>query len=279
MRELITILMPAFNAEAFIAEAVNSVLNQSIENWELIIIADDSRDYQHILGKHRIHDERIRFCATQKDQSGPNHSRNVGLKLARGQWLAPLDADDIYYPQRLEKLMDAGQTTGLALDNINLSGSINIGSNPVIKLQATTFGFEDFRKSLVPLLFLFNREIVVQGWDEDVVRGADTLFNLRALELAHHAGYVNEALHEYRIHNQSMCHAEGAEDLFIEAYEHTLARLNSDGLGFQSFDFRQKVIALIEEKQQINQDYRQAVTHGFKGNYQNFVQSLGLDFW
>ncbi|VUD68914.1 UDP-Glc:alpha-D-GlcNAc-diphosphoundecaprenol beta-1,3-glucosyltransferase WfgD [Thalassocella blandensis] len=277
---LVTILMPAFNAEAFIAEAVNSVRQQSLQNWELIIIADDGRDYAHILQQQQMLDERIRFAVTERHQSGPNHARNIGLRMALGEWIAPLDADDVYYPARLETLVAAAGDTGLALDNVNVTGAIASSNNPVISLPGDqAFGFDEFRKCLVPLLFIFHRDIISREWDEDVVRGADTLFNLRALEQAGHACFIASALHEYRVHNQSMCHAAGAEDLFVQAYAHTLDRLKGDGLGFQTQDFRRKVIAQIEEKQTLNQDFLEAVARGFKGNYQNYVQSLGMEFW
>ena len=281
MHELISIIMPAFRAEAFIAEAVRSVLQQSMQNWELIIISDDGRDYQQLLREARlqgfdIEDERLRFTYTGAIQTGPNHARNVGLKLARGQWIAPLDADDIYYPQRLERLSAAANETGLALDNLVLAGEVKGYEPALLDLEdGAHFGFDEFKRSLAPLLFLFHRELITCGWDDDIARGADTLFNLRALELASYAVFQSQPLHEYRVHNNSLCHSEGAEKVFISAYDHTLARLNSDGLGFKTAAFRKKVIGLVEEKKRINHDFLQAVARGFTGNYQNFVQGVG----
>ncbi len=282
MTDLVSILMPAYQAQSHICDAVSSVLRQSEENWELIIIADDQFEYKPLIESTVKIDDRVRFCSTEKVQSGPNHARNIGLSLAQGNWIAPLDADDIYYPSRLHRLLALAKAhSGLALDNINLMGAdIEQHQNPVIRdVIDGPFTFNEFKKSLVPLLFLFHRELIRSGWDEDVIRGADTLFNLRALECAGSAAYEPVPLHEYRVHNQSMCHAEGAEQLFERAYQHTLQRLREDGLGFTSAVFKREVVSLIEEKQKLNQEFNQAIVNGYAGNYQEYVHSLDLAYW
>ncbi|MFL0803213.1 MAG: glycosyltransferase [Agarilytica sp.] len=272
-KDLVSIITPAYGAETCLADAVRSVLSQSYSRWEMLIIADDGVDYQDLLQRVGIFDSRLSFYSSDVIQSGPNATRNVGLQRARGEWIAPLDADDVYYPERIERLLHAAQATGLALDNVQVVGervddslALEVGTKPFLS-------FEDVKSSLVPLLFLFHHRHIPQGWDTDIIRGADTLFNLRGLERAGRAGYVSEPLHEYRVHDQSMCHAPESEDLFVEAYRHTLARLRKDGLGFTNIDFRHNVIEMIEEKQQINHDFAIAVAEGYEGNYQSFVQT------
>ncbi len=276
---LVSIITPAFRAEGCLADAVKSVLSQTYSQWEMLIISDDGVDYQRLLQNADIVDSRLSFYSSGSIQSGPNATRNVGLQHARGEWIAPLDADDVYYPDRVERLLAAAQSTGLALDNVQVVGEhvedsegLDVGAKPFLN-------FENVKSSLVPLLFLFHHRHIPKGWDADVIRGADTLFNLRGLESAGCAGYISEPLHEYRVHDQSMCHAPESEDLFVEAYRHTLERLRDDGLGFKSTNFRQDVIAMIEEKQKINHDFSIAVDDGYKGNYQSFVQTnyLGID--
>lgn len=274
IQNLVSIIMPAFRAEACIAEAVLSLLVQTYAEWELILIADDKTDYRSVLLSSGINDSRIQYYSTDKVQSGPNVARNVGLKYARGEWIAPLDADDVYYPNRLTYLIGAASETGLALDNVNVVGDCVVNSLALNSPANTHFSLADVKSSLVPLLFLFHYRHIKQGWDEDVIRGADTLFNLRALESAGRAVYLSEALHEYRVHNQSMCHAEGSEGLFQQAYRYTLMRLRKDGLGFSDEKFRLQVIDMIEEKQMINQVFAEAVSDGFDGNYQSFVQAF-----
>ena len=266
--------MPAYQSESWIVNAVNSVLGQTHRNWELIIVADDLVDYRKVLAQYNITDSRIDYLSTKMVQAGPNVARNIGLSAAQGDWIAPLDTDDIYYPDRLEKLLIAGEQTGLSLDNVYVCRGKSYEEKSKIYHRASgNFYFSDFKQSLAPLLLLFRRDLISQGWDEDIIRGADTIFNLRGLERAGYAVYLQDALHEYRVHNASMCHAPGSDTLFIDAYAHTLHRLQRDGLGFRTNEFLREVIDMIAEKQQINEDYNRAVNEGFEGNYQEFVQA------
>ncbi len=276
MADLVSIITPAFRAESMLCHAVRSVLAQAHQQWEMLIVADDGCDYRAILRDHHIADDRLRFFATSKPQSGPNIARNIALAAARGDWIAPLDADDVFYPQRLTRLLDAARRSGLALDNFTLVGEHLDARMVVDEPYPRRFGFGDFEKSLAPLLFLFHRRHIHFPWDEDVARGADTLFNLRALESAGGADFVAEPLHEYRVHGASMCHADGAAEIFVDAYRHTLCRLKADGMGFRTAEFRRQVIAMLEEKQRINSAFASALQKGYGGNYQSFVRERNL---
>lgn len=96
----ITVLMPAFNAEKYIHDAIQSVLLQSFEDFELLIIDDGSADKTSAIAKE-FTDPRIRLM--KLPHQGISRALNVGLKNATGQYIARFDADDICLPQRLEK--------------------------------------------------------------------------------------------------------------------------------------------------------------------------------
>lgn len=98
---LLSIIIPAFNAEKYISQAIQSVLNQTYDNFELIIINDGSTDKTKVVIES-FKDERIRYFENEKN-SGIVFSRNKGLKLAQGEYIGMLDADDIAYPKKFEK--------------------------------------------------------------------------------------------------------------------------------------------------------------------------------
>ena len=89
--ELISVVIPVFNAEKYLRETVQSVLNQTYSNFELIAVNDGSTDRSlEIL--QQITDDRIRII--DKENTGVSDTRNVAIKAARGEYICFLDADD-----------------------------------------------------------------------------------------------------------------------------------------------------------------------------------------
>jgi GT2 family glycosyltransferase len=98
----ISVIIPAYNAESFIAETLNSVLTQSYRDLEVIVIDDGSTDRTaKIVEKIARGDTRVRLVFQQN--AGVAAARNAGIKVVRGEWFAFLDADDIWHPHKLEK--------------------------------------------------------------------------------------------------------------------------------------------------------------------------------
>jgi len=101
MSELVSIIMPSYNAAAFISETIASVLAQTYENWELILVDDCSTDdIDAVMAGYT--DSRIRYFKNEKN-SGAAVSRNRALREAKGKWIAFLDSDDLWEPEKLEK--------------------------------------------------------------------------------------------------------------------------------------------------------------------------------
>ena len=98
---MVSIIMPAYNAEKTLTLAVSSVLAQTYKNFELIIIDDCSTDTTNALA-NSFGDSRIHVLTNAKN-SGASHTRHNGVDCARGQWLAFLDSDDAWTPDKLEK--------------------------------------------------------------------------------------------------------------------------------------------------------------------------------
>lgn len=104
-RELVSIVMPAFNAAATISESVDSVLKQTYTDWELIIVDDCSCDSTvEIARRYREKEPRIVILNNSKNL-GVSESRNLGAERAKGGWIAFLDSDDMWTPDKLERQM------------------------------------------------------------------------------------------------------------------------------------------------------------------------------
>lgn len=97
---LVSIVMPVYNAEKFISESIQSVISQTFQNWELIIVDDASTDNSANLAQSFV-DSRIRFFQNSIN-SGVTYSRNLAIKFAKGRFIAFLDSDDIWNNDKLD---------------------------------------------------------------------------------------------------------------------------------------------------------------------------------
>lgn len=102
MENKVSIIMPSYNTAKYIGESIKSVLAQTYENWELIIVDDCSTDGTDETVAPFLMDRRIRYFKNEYN-SGAAVSRNRALREATGKWVAFLDSDDLWLPEKLEK--------------------------------------------------------------------------------------------------------------------------------------------------------------------------------
>jgi len=107
MKPEVSVIIPTYNSEDFIAKALKSVLNQSYRNLEIILIDDASTDSTVRIARSFI-DRRLKIIQNERNR-GVSYGRNIGIEQAKGKWIALLDSDDWYARQRLEKLIAAGE--------------------------------------------------------------------------------------------------------------------------------------------------------------------------
>ena len=113
--ELVSIIMAAYNAEKTIAAAVESVLQQTYRQFELLVINDHSTDHTEEIVRHYAkRDSRIKRIDLPKN-SGVSAARLAGARQAKGIWIAVLDSDDIWLPDKLEKQLVKQRETGAQL--------------------------------------------------------------------------------------------------------------------------------------------------------------------
>lgn len=104
MSTYVSIITPCYNAERFISQAIDSVINQTFQHWEMIIIDDCSCDNsRQIIEQYTDKDSRIKYLKTDSPSGSPSLPRNIGIENATGKYIAFLDADDIWHPDKLAK--------------------------------------------------------------------------------------------------------------------------------------------------------------------------------
>ncbi|WP_339226565.1 glycosyltransferase family 2 protein [Oceanobacillus sp. FSL K6-2867] len=111
---LISVITPAYNAERFIGDTIDSVLNQTYSNWEMVIVDDRSTDNTtSIVEEYRKRDNRIKLIVLEEN-SGSAVARNTAMENAKGRYIAFLDSDDRWLPEKLDKQLRFMQNNDIA---------------------------------------------------------------------------------------------------------------------------------------------------------------------
>ncbi len=104
---MISIVTPCYNASGFIFHTIESVLSQTYTNWEMLVVDDCSTDDSaEVIKQFCKKDNRIKYLKTDKNKGNPSEPRNLALDNAKGKYIAFLDADDIWYPNKLKEQLN-----------------------------------------------------------------------------------------------------------------------------------------------------------------------------
>lgn len=226
----ITVLMPAYNAETYIGEAIESILNQTFGNFEFIIVDDGSEDSTaDIIDFYRSEDERIRPLKNESNK-GLCFSLNRGLDAASGKYIARMDADDISLPERFEKqvsFMDSHHEVAVSSAWMKTIG----------KRKADVWTTPTSHNDILAQLFcnncLWHPVAVIR---REVLEFYDIRYDSRYpkaedyklwIDIAKHKKLANipEILHRYRIHQSQKTKLDNTFENQGKAYLHYLKHL------------------------------------------------------
>lgn len=203
MNELVSIIMPSYNTEKYIANSIRSVVAQTYTNWELLIVDDCSTDNtDEIVAEFR--DKRIKYLKNEKN-SGAAISRNRALREARGKWIAFLDSDDLWLPEKLEKQLRFMEEHDYAFSftdyRICLNGIwlpyIYIGPNVVTKKRMYDYCY------FSTITVMYDRVKIGLIQIADLKKNNDYAMWLQAIEKSN-AYRLPECLSYYIKHNDSV---------------------------------------------------------------------------
>jgi len=124
---LVSVIIPLYNAEKYIEETMESVISQTYQNWELIVVDDCSTDSsRNIVKEFEKKDYRIKLIELETNFGGPARPRNIGIDNAKGEYIAFLDADDVWLEEKLEIQLGFMVKNGLDFSSTN---TVNIDKN------------------------------------------------------------------------------------------------------------------------------------------------------
>lgn len=237
----VSVIMPAYSAEATIGGAVKSVLAQTHQEFELVIAADDLTDYRGVLAEAGIEDKRIVHVATGGIATGSSRARNVAIGVARYPYLAELDADDRFAPDKLARGMAALArhplvTTGLKVVRPDGRMLRTVGCTGRTELLSATY--KRVNLSMDSML-LWDREKVPILYDTTLPCLIDLDFIIRAFAYVEASLHIGEALHTYVKQPGSMSNAPGSSPVYAATKRRLIAGLEGSEYSLRSPGARQ----------------------------------------
>jgi glycosyltransferase involved in cell wall biosynthesis len=199
----VSIVVPCFNQEAFIADALESVLAQSYSDWECIVVNDGSTDGSQAIIQEYVKKDR-RFLSLSKENGGVAAARNFGFAQARGTLFVPLDGDDKIHSDYLQlavECFEAFPDTVLVHTGTQRFGE----SRKVWRLPEYSYEKLLWQNMLVNTT-MYRREAFLRagGYSPEMVYGfEDWEFYVRMLRPESHVQYIKEPLYLYRIKKSS----------------------------------------------------------------------------
>ena len=158
MNSLVSIIVPCYNQAQYLDEALRSVLNQTYQNWECLIVNDGSYDNTEEVAKKWVATDH-RFIYLYKENGGVSSARNLGIEKAKGEYFQFLDSDDFLDKEKLElslQQIEINDEVNLVISNFRMfTDNPKISSEPFCQITAQLFNFES-------LLYQWNETFSIQ---------------------------------------------------------------------------------------------------------------------
>lgn len=157
----VSVIIPVYNSERFISETIQSVLDQTFQDFEIILVDDKSTDTSRsIINEFKLKDNRIKLIESNENFGGPARPRNKGIKEAKGEYLAFLDSDDLWHREKLEK-----QLAFMESKKVNFSSTFSFVIDERSDLIKSKFRKPNRHglKILIMKNFIFNSSVIVEN--------------------------------------------------------------------------------------------------------------------
>lgn len=200
-KPLISIITPCYNASSVITHTIESVLAQTYHNWEMLIVDDCSADDSaEIIKKYSEKDSRIKYFKTEKASGSPSLPRNIGIENARGKYIAFLDSDDLWLPEKLEKQEAYAEENGYNFlysdyEKINDEG---VRHNRIVRMPGKSSFWDVIESCTIPCLTVFLTKDIIGKTRFKSIPKEDFIFWLDILKKDVIAYNVGEILALYR---------------------------------------------------------------------------------
>lgn len=213
----VSVILPVYNASLYLRECLDSLMEQSLEEIEIICVNDGSTDDSlEILNSYKIKDSRISVIS--RENSGAGASRNVGIDIAKGEYISFLDADDFFYVDMLKKSYEKCKVNNLDFtvfkskkynNNTKKVGNMSNSFRRELLPGEKIFSYKDISENLFCLFVgwawdkLYKKEFIIENKlkFQEIRSTNDMLFVFSALVCANRIAIIDENLIFHRIDN------------------------------------------------------------------------------
>lgn len=244
MKELVSVIVPIYNAESYMTACIESIRNQTYTNIEIILVDDGSSDGgPSICDTYKEMDARIQVI--HKNNGGVSSARNIGLKIAKGKYISFVDADDTISRQMIEKLVQTIEENQVDLavcgfSMVNEAGEI-LQETAIRNLllsgeEALCHTFEDYDFQMAVWNKLYIRSIIEENqirFHEQITHGEDGLWLCTYLTKCNKVYWTGESYYKYlQVENSAMNKMQSSKQFdyrqlsVLESLELTLVEIN-----------------------------------------------------
>jgi glycosyltransferase involved in cell wall biosynthesis len=243
----VAVVIPAYKAESFIEEAVRSVLEQTHADWQAWVITDDGEDYEEVLGRAGLVDQRFRFLSSGRVGAGASRARNLALDRIETPYVAILDADDRMKPRKLELAVAAlaeQPIVASALDVMNdhYKRLRLVGNGPD---RVLTPGAYKFVNLSMDSMIVWDRRCCDARYDLELSNMTDLELLMQLWRTAGSVHQLGTPQHDYVKVSTSMSNGAGFTEKMIASKKALLRRLETGHYRFAAPGTAEGLIAFL----------------------------------
>lgn len=209
--KLISVIIPVFNSEKYIEKCIQSILEQTYKNVEIIIVDDGSTDNSCIIAENLLRGSRMDYVLIHQENQGVAAARNHGIEMAHGKWIIAIDSDDCIHKETFQTVMKNVGEADAAMFDFEINGSGNefkISDENITFLSgcAAIEGFYSRKYKFIAPATLVKKDFLIDNgifYDETCRFAEDDLYVWKILCKAKEVMYINRPLYNYIFHDNS----------------------------------------------------------------------------
>lgn len=300
MKNLISIIVPVYNVESFLDRCIQSILNQTYKNLEVLLINDGSIDSSgFICDKYALIDNRV--SVHHIANGGSSIARNFGLKICTGDFIGFVDSDDWIKPNMFHELLDYSLKNNLKVVEIN-STEAHLEDNISSNESPFNYKIEDRNTALKRIINktkfavwrrIYHKSIVKNRFFIEGILHQDVYFTIDILNEISHIGYIDKPMYIYNIENPTSVirsdyssiklQSINAGEYVLEKTRHYNKDIQSSAKQYHSNFLRYHYNSLfshqyLDDDYQIRKEIRRNIRSSFSFNNFNFYNFIILTF-